>query len=218
MSWTGGFEGTFLIEPKPMEPTKHQYDFDVSTVIAFLQEYDLAGDFKINIENNHATLAGHTFAHEVEVAGAAGLLGSLDVNQGDPQNGWDTDEFLHDLRGTVGMCLSLIRHGGLGTGGMNFDAKLRRSSTDPEDIFIGHVHSMDTIARAYLIADLILNESDYLEMRRERYASYDSGPGAAYEAGALDLEELARLAVDLGEPGLISGRQEHYESLVSRYL
>lgn len=213
-----GFEGTFLIEPKPMEPTKHQYDFDVSTVIAFLHEYDLARDFKINIENNHATLAGHTFAHEVEVAGAAGLLGSLDVNQGDPQNGWDTDEFLHDLRGTVEMCLSLIRHGGLGTGGMNFDAKVRRSSTDPEDIFIGHVNSMDTIARAYLIADLILNESDYLEMRRERYANYDSGPGAAYEAGALDLQELASLAADLGEPELISGRQEHYESLVSRYL
>ena len=213
-----GFDGTFLIEPKPMEPTKHQYDFDVSTVIAFLLEYNLAGDFKINIENNHATLAGHTFAHEVEVAGSAGLLGSLDVNQGDPQNGWDTDEFLHDLRGTVEMCLSLIRHGGLGTGGMNFDAKIRRSSTDPGDIFIGHIHSMDTIARAYLVADRILNESDFVEMRRERYASYDDGAGAAFETGAFDLEELAALAAELGEPDPVSGRQERYESLVSRYL
>jgi len=213
-----GFEGTFLIEPKPMEPTKHQYDYDVSTVIAFLQRYDLADDFKLNIENNHATLAGHTFAHEVEMAGQAGLLGSLDVNQGDPQSGWDTDEFLHDLRDTVEMCLALIRHGGLGTGGMNFDARIRRSSTDPEDLFIGHIHSMDTIARGYLIADRILRESDFLALRRARYASWDSGPGAAYEAGALDLADLARLAVDLGEPELISGGQERYESLLSRYI
>jgi len=211
-----GFEGTFLIEPKPMEPTKHQYDFDVSTVIAFLHRYDLTDDFKLNIENNHATLAGHTFAHEVEMAGQAGLLGSLDVNQGDPLCGWDTDEFLHDLRDTVEMCLALIRHGGLGTGGMNFDAKLRRSSTDPEDIFIGHIHSMDTIARAWLIADRILRESDFLALRRERYASWDEGPGAAFEAGSLDLAELARLAADLGEPDLVSGRQERYERLLSR--
>ena len=213
-----GFEGTFLIEPKPMEPTKHQYDFDASTVIAFLHRYGLTDDFKLNIENNHATLAGHTFAHEVETAGQAGLLGSLDVNQGDPQSGWDTDEFLHDLRDTVEMCLSLIRHGGLGSGGMNFDAKLRRSSTDPEDIFIAHVHSMDAIARAYLVAERILRESDFPEMRRERYASFDHGPGAAFEAGELDLADLARLAAELGEPARTSGRQERYESLLSRHL
>ncbi len=213
-----GFGGTFLIEPKPMEPTKHQYDFDVSAVIAFLQRYDLTDDFKINIENNHATLAGHTFAHEVEMAGTAGLLGSLDVNQGDPQSGWDTDEFLHDLWDTVEMCLALIRHGGLGVGGMNFDAKIRRSSTDPEDIFIAHIHSMDTLARGFLIADRLLRESDFLELRRERYASYDEGAGAAFEAGDLGLEELARLAAELGEPERISGKQERFESLLSRYL
>jgi xylose isomerase len=213
-----GFEGTFLIEPKPMEPTKHQYDFDVSTVIAFLERYDLTADFKLNIENNHATLAGHTFAHEVEMAGSAGLLGSLDVNQGDPQNGWDTDEFLHDLRSTVEMCLALIRYGGLGAGGMNFDAKIRRSSTDPQDIFVAHVHSMDTIARAFIIADRILRESPLVQMRKERYASYDDGAGAAFEAGQLDLLELARLASEQGEPEPRSGGQERYESLLSRYL
>ncbi|MDH3731971.1 MAG: xylose isomerase [Gemmatimonadota bacterium] len=213
-----GFEGAYLIEPKPMEPTKHQYDFDVATVIAFLRQHDLTDDFKLNIENNHATLAGHTFAHEVEIAGSAGLLGSLDVNQGDPQNGWDTDEFLHDLRDTVEMCLALMRHGGLGSGGMNFDAKIRRSSTDPEDIFIAHIHSMDTIARAFIVASRILEESDFLELRRERYASYDSGAGARYQAGELDLADLARLAGELGEPPLKSGQQERYEQLLSRYL
>lgn len=213
-----GFDGTFLIEPKPMEPTKHQYDFDVSTVVAFLRTYDLADDFKINIENNHATLAGHTFAHEVEMAGAAGLLGSLDVNQGDPHNGWDTDEFLHDLRDTVQMCLALIRHGGLGSGGMNFDAKIRRSSTDLEDVFIAHIHSMDTIARAYLIAQNILETSDFVALRRARYSSFDEGPGAAYEAGDLSLAELAAFAEALGEPAQTSGKQERYEALLSRHL
>lgn len=213
-----GFRGTFLIEPKPVEPTKHQYDYDVSSVIAFLERYGLADDFKINIENNHATLAGHTFAHEVEAAASAGLLGSLDVNQGDPHSGWDTDEFLHDLRGTVELCLVLLRHGGLGRGGMNFDAKLRRSSTDPEDIFIAHVHAMDTIARAFIIADRILAESDFVESRRARYASFDSGLGADYEAGRLGLEELADIAHVIGEPPLVSGRQERYEQLISRHL
>ncbi|MDX1393224.1 MAG: xylose isomerase [Gemmatimonadota bacterium] len=213
-----GFDGTFLIEPKPMEPTKHQYDFDVSTVIAFLERHDLADDFKLNIENNHATLAGHTFAHEIEVAGQAGLLGSLDVNQGDPHNGWDTDEFYHDLRDAVEMCLALIRHGGLGSGGMNFDAKLRRSSTDPEDIFVAHIHSMDTIARAFIIADRLLRESDFVEMRRRRYASFDAGPGAAFERGELGLGALADLATGTGEPAMRSGRQERFEQLLSRYL
>ncbi len=213
-----GFEGTFLIEPKPMEPTKHQYDYDVSTVIAFLHRYGLADDFKLNIESNHATLAGHTFAHELEIAAGAGLLGSLDVNQGDPQLGWDTDEFLHDLHDAVAIALVLLRHGGLGHGGMNFDAKLRRASTDPEDLFIAHVHSMDTLARGFLIAERLLRESEWLEMRRARYASFDGGDGAAFEAGHLGLEDLAGLAAEIGEPPLTSGAQERYESLLGRYL
>ena len=213
-----GFKGTFLIEPKPMEPTKHQYDFDVATVIAFLHEYDLIDDFRVNIENNHATLAAHTFAHEVQLAADAGLLGSLDINQGDPHNGWDTDEFLHNLYDAVEIMLVLLQTGGLGTGGMNFDAKTRRSSTDPEDIFIAHISSMDTLARALLIANAILEESDYLAMKKQRYASYDSGDGAAFEGGNLDLEKLAGLASANGEPKQISGKQELYESLINQYL
>jgi xylose isomerase len=213
-----GFKGTFLIEPKPMEPTKHQYDFDTSTVIGFLRQYGLIDDFKVNIENNHATLAGHTFAHELQVAADAGMLGSLDVNQGDPHNGWDTDEFLHNLYDAVEMMLVILQTGGLVGGGMNFDAKTRRSSTDLEDIFIAHIHSMDTLARGLMIADRILRESDYLYMRKERYASYDSGDGAAFEQGELGLEELRNLAAKLGEPKQISGKQELYESLINQYL
>jgi xylose isomerase len=213
-----GFTGTLLIEPKPMEPTKHQYDFDVSTVIGFLERYHLVEDFKINIENNHATLAGHTFAHEVEVAAAAGLLGSLDVNQGDPGCGWDTDEFLHDIYDAVEIMLVLLRYGGIGGGGLNFDAKVRRSSTDPEDLFIGHISSMDTLARGLIIADRILEESEYGRWRRERYGSFDSGAGAAFERGELGLGDLAQMAREMGEPPRLSGRQELFESLVNRYL
>ncbi len=213
-----GFRGTFLIEPKPMEPSKHQYDFDVSTVIAFLERYDLTGDFKINIENNHATLAGHSFAHEIQVAMDAGLFGSLDVNQGDPHNGWDTDEFLHNLYDAVEIMLVLLRNGGVGEGGMNFDAKVRRASTDLEDLFIGHIDSMDTLARGLLIAHEILESSDYLEMKAKRYQSYDSGKGAAFEKGELGLEELAHLAAELGEPAHTSGKQELFEGLVNRFL
>jgi xylose isomerase len=213
-----GFDGTFLIEPKPMEPTKHQYDYDASTVIAFLKRYDLDGDFKLNIENNHATLAGHSFAHELQVAADAGLLGSLDVNQGDPLNGWDTDEFLHNLYDAVEVMLVLLSTGGLTTGGMNFDAKVRRNSTDLEDLFLGHIGSMDTLAHALLIAERIVRQSDFLEARRKRYSSFDSGSGAAFERGDLGLNELAELAVELGEPELQSGRQEYFEGLVNRYL
>jgi xylose isomerase len=201
-----------------MEPTKHQYDFDVSTVIAFLHEFDLASDFRINIENNHATLAGHSFAHEVQVAADAGLLGSLDVNQGDPQSGWDTDEFLHNLYDAVEIMLVLLRQGGIGSGGLDFDAKLRRSSTDPEDLFIGHISSMDTLARGLIIADEILRNSDLTRLRVERYASFDGGSGAEFERGELSLEALRDLAVVLGEPRQRSGRQELFESLVNRYL
>lgn len=213
-----GFNGTFLIEPKPMEPTKHQYDYDVATVIGFLKEYELTDDFKINIENNHATLAGHTFAHEIQTAANAGLLGSLDINQGDPHSGWDTDEFLHNLYDAVKIMLVILKQGGLGAGGMNFDAKTRRSSTDLEDIFIAHISSMDTLARGLIIADQILQKSDYVKMKKERYSSFDSGKGAAFEKGMLDFKELAKLAVEYGEPQLISGKQELYESLINRYI
>lgn len=213
-----GFKGTFLIEPKPQEPTKHQYDFDAATVIGFLRANDLLGDFKLNLENNHATLAGHTFAHEMQMAVDAGLLGSLDVNQGDPHCGWDTDEFLHNLYDTVEMMLILLQSGGLGHGGMNFDAHLRRCSTDLEDLFIAHISSMDTIARGLLIADRILRESDFLKMRKDRYASYDAGDGAAFERGELGLDQLRDLAVKFGEPKQLSGKQELYESLINQYL
>jgi xylose isomerase len=213
-----GFKGTFLIEPKPMEPTKHQYDYDVATVVGFLRHYGLDKDFKINIENNHATLAGHTFAHEVQTACDAGLFGSLDINQGDPFNGWDTDEFLHNLYDATELMLVLLQNGGIGNGGMNFDAKNRRSSTDLEDIFIGHIYSMDTLARSLLIADDILEKSDYLEMKKARYASFDSGDGARFEKGELGLADLAGLAEKIGEPEMISGKQELYESLFNQYI
>ncbi len=213
-----GFKGNFLIEPKPMEPTKHQYDYDTSTVIGFLHRYGLQDDFKINIENNHATLAGHTFAHEVQTAYDAGLFGSLDINQGDPYNGWDTDEFLHNLYDATELMLVIMQNGGIGTGGMNFDAKVRRSSTDLEDIFIAHISSMDTLARGFLIANDILENSDYLHMRKTRYSSFDSGPGATFEKGELGLSKLAALASELGEPRLISGRQELYESILNQYI
>jgi len=213
-----GFEGTFLIEPKPMEPSKHQYDYDVSTVIAFLERYGLAGDFKLNIENNHATLAGHSFSHEIQVAADAGLFGSLDVNQGDPHNGWDTDEFLHNLYDAVEIMLVLLSNGGLSRGGMNFDAKIRRNSTDLEDLFIGHIVSMDTLARALVIADRILQDSDYVELKRARYGSFDKGPGAGFERGDIGLEKLSQWADEMGEPVERSGKQEYFEGLVNRYL
>lgn len=213
-----GFKGTFLIEPKPMEPTKHQYDFDSATVIGFLNQYGLQDDFKINIENNHATLAGHTFAHELQVAANAGMLGSLDINQGDPHNGWDTDEFLNNLYDAVGMMLVLIESGGIGKGGMNFDAKTRRSSTDLEDIFIAHIASMDTLARALLIADNILKNSDYLKIRKERYASFDSSTGADFENGNVDLEALAKYAAENGEPKQRSGKQELMERMLNDFI
>ncbi len=214
-----GFKGTFLIEPKPMEPTKHQYDFDTATVLGFLQKYGLDKDFKVNIENNHGTLAGHTFAHEIQTAVDAGLFGSLDINQGDPYNGWDTDEFLRNLYDAVEIMLVLLQtKEGMGKGGMNFDAKTRRSSTDLDDIFIAHISSMDTLARGLIIADNILQNSNYLELRKNRYASFDSGKGADFEAGKMGLAEMAKLAVEWGEPKMISGKQEMYESLLNKYI
>ncbi len=213
-----GFKGTFLIEPKPMEPAKHQYDYDVNAVIAFLKSYGLEDDFKINIENNHATLAGHTFAHEIQTAADAGLLGSLDVNQGDPHCGWDTDEFLYNLYDAVEIMIVLLRNGGLGAGGMNFDAKVRRSSTDLEDIFIAHILSIDTLARGLLIATDILEKSDYLDLVKRRYGSFDTTAGRAFEAGKLKLEQLAEIAECSGEPLRTSGKQELFESIINRFL
>ena len=213
-----GFTGTFLIEPKPMEPTKHQYDFDVATVVGFLKRYGLDEDFKVNIENNHATLAQHTFEHEIQMAVDAEMLGSLDINQGDHHNGWDTDEFMVNLYDATHTMLILLQSNGLGTGGMNFDAKLRRSSTDPEDLFIAHISSMDTLARGLLIANDILENSDYLSLRKQRYRSYDSGEGKRFENGELGLEDLENLAKLSGEPKQVSGKQEKFEYLINQYI
>lgn len=213
-----GFTGSYLIEPKPMEPTKHQYDFDTATAIGFLKEYGLENDFKINIENNHATLAQHTFAHEIQTAINSDMFGSLDINQGDPHNGWDTDEFLHNLYDGVELMMILLQNGGIGNGGMNFDAKTRRSSTDLEDIFIAHIHSMDTLARSLVIADNILKNSDYLKMKEERYSSFKSENGQAFQKGNLGLSELTELATKFGEPKQISGKQELYESLINQFI
>jgi xylose isomerase len=213
-----GFTGTFLIEPKPMEPMKHQYDYDAETVIGFLKQHGLDKDFKLNIEVNHATLAGHTFQHELQCAADGGLLGSIDANRGDPQNGWDTDQFPVDLYELTEAMWVIVQAGGLGHGGINFDAKLRRNSTGPEDLFIAHITGMDMFARALLAAFRILNESQYLPMRRERYHSFDQPEGARFERGESTLEELVAKAVRDGEPRQISGHQEKYEQLLTMYL
>ena len=195
-----GFKGTFLIEPKPMEPAKHQYDYDSATVIGFLRHYGLDKDFKLNIEVNHATLAGHTFQHELQVAADAGMLGSIDANKGDYQNGWDTDEFPTNINEVTEAMMVILRAGGFTSGGINFDAHVRRNSTDPEDLFIAHVSGMDTFARALVTADRILKDSDYLKMRKKRYVSFDKGAGAEYEKGELTLVKLQDIAVKNGEP------------------
>ncbi len=213
-----GFKGTFLIEPKPMEPMKHQYDVDSQTVIGFLREQGLADDFKLNIEVNHATLAGHTFAHDLRMATDAGMLGSIDANKGDYQNGWDTDEFPTSIYETTEAMLEIIPAGGFTDGGINFDAKTRRNSTDLEDIFIAHIGGMDVFARALVIADKILNDSQYRVMRAARYASFDQGKGADFEAGKLTLENLRDIAKEVGEPAQISGKQELVEQLINWYI
>lgn len=210
-----GFTGTFLIEPKPMEPTKHQYDVDVETVVGFLRAHNLQDDFKVNIEVNHATLAGHTFEHELAVAVDNGMLGSIDANRGDAQNGWDTDQFPIDNFELTQAMMQIIRNGGLGNGGSNFDAKLRRNSTDPEDIFIAHISGMDAMARALENAAEILENSELSRMVKERYASFDSGKGKDFEDGKLSLEDLVAYAKEHGEPAQISGKQELYETIVA---
>lgn len=213
-----GFAGTFFIEPKPCEPTKHQYDYDCATVISFLRQYDLMKDFKLNIEVNHATLAGHTFTHELQVAADAGLLGSMDANRGDYQNGWDTDQFPNDLNELTEAMLIILQAGGFAGGGINFDAKIRRNSTDMQDLFYAHIGGMDCFARALITADKILQHGEFIKLRKERYASYDTGAGAAFEAGKLSLEDLRQYAIDDGEPAMRSGRQEYYENLVTMFI
>ena len=212
-----GFTGTFLIEPKPMEPTKHQYDVDTETVIGFLRANGLEKDFKVNIEVNHATLAGHTFEHELAVAVDNGMLGSIDANRGDAQNGWDTDQFPIDNYDLTQAMMQIIRNGGLGTGGSNFDAKLRRNSTDPEDIFIAHISGMDAMARALLNAAAILEESELPQMLKDRYASFDNGIGKDFEDGKLSLEQIYEYGKKVEEPKATSGKQEKYETIVALY-
>ena len=212
-----GFKGTFLIEPKPMEPTKHQYDVDTETVIGFLRANGLDKDFKVNIEVNHATLAGHSFDEELAVAVDLGMLGSIDANRGDPQNGWDTDQFPVDNFELTQAMLQVIRNGGLHDGGSNFDAKIRRNSTDLEDLFIAHISGMDQMARALLNAARIIEESPLPKMLRERYASFDKGEGKRFEEGKMSLEELVEYAKKKGEPAQTSGKQELYEAIVALY-
>ena len=212
-----GFKGTFLIEPKPMEPTKHQYDVDTETVIGFLKAHGLDKDFKVNIEVNHATLAGHTFEHELAVAVDNGMLGSIDANRGDYQNGWDTDQFPIDNYELTQAMMQIIRNGGLGTGGTNFDAKTRRNSTDLEDIFIAHIAGMDAMARALESAAALLDESPYKKMLADRYASFDGGKGKEFEDGKLTLEDVVAYAKTKGEPKQTSGKQELYEAILNMY-
>lgn len=213
-----GFKGTFFIEPKPMEPSKHQYDFDAATVIGFLKEYGLDGDFKLNLEVNHATLAQHTFQHELQVAVDSGLLGSMDANRGDYQNGWDTDQFPNNIYELVESFLVILPAGGFQGGGINFDAKTRRNSTDLEDLFYAHIGGMDAFARALLIANDVLEKSDYLQLRAERYYSFAKGNGKKFEKGKLSLKDLAKIASKTGEPNQRSGQQELFENIINQYL
>ncbi|NER17788.1 xylose isomerase [Spongiivirga citrea] len=213
-----GFTGTFFIEPKPMEPMKHQYDFDTATSIAFLKQYGLDKDFKINIEVNHATLAQHTFQHELQVASDAGMLGSIDANRGDYQNGWDTDQFPNNIYEVTEAMLVFLDAGGLQGGGINFDAKIRRNSTDLEDIFLAHIGGADVFARALLTADKIVSNSNYKKLRQQRYSSFDSGSGKSFEKGALDFNQLYDIAKENGELPLVSGKQELFENIINQYI
>ncbi|NCB69389.1 MAG: xylose isomerase [Bacteroidia bacterium] len=213
-----GFKGVFLIEPKPMEPMKHQYDVDAETVIGFLKEFGLENDFKLNIEVNHATLAGHTFEHELQCAVDAGMLGAIDANRGDVQNGWDTDQFPVDVFELTQAMMVVLKGGGMQGGGTNFDAKIRRNSTDNEDLFIAHIGAMDVMARALEAAAAILEESPLPDMLKARYASYDSGKGKEFEEGKLTFEDVYAYAKANGEPQQISGKQELYEAIVNMYI
>ena len=213
-----GFKGTFFIEPKPMEPMKHQYDFDSATAIGFLREYGLDKDFKLNIEVNHATLAQHTMQHELAVAAKANMLGSIDANRGDYQNGWDTDQFPNNIQETTEAMLVFLQAGGLQGGGVNFDAKIRRNSTDMEDVFLAHIGGADTFARALITADKIMTTSPYKKLREQRYASFDSGKGEAFESGSLQLQDLYQIALENGEISSQSGKQELFENIINQYI
>lgn len=213
-----GFKGNFFIEPKPMEPMKHQYDFDAATAIGFLNKYGLAKDFKLNIEVNHATLAQHTFEHELAVAADARLLGSIDANRGDNQNGWDTDQFPVNIYEVTEAMLVFLRAGGLQGGGINFDAKIRRNSTDLEDIFHAHIGGADVFARALVAADRIMHQGGLEELRAARYASFDQGEGKRFEEGKLNLEDLTKIALQGSMPKQISGKQERYENILNQYI
>jgi xylose isomerase len=213
-----GFTGPFLIEPKPMEPSKHQYDYDAETVVGFLRHYGLDSDFKLNIEVNHATLAGHSFTHDLQVAADAGLFCSIDANRGDEQNGWDTDQFPINILELTEAMLVILQAGGFTTGGINFDAKVRRNSIDPDDRIIAHISGMDAFAKALLAASSILKESPYLSARAARYASFDSETGRRFEQGGMTLPELAAMAASMPEPVLASGRQEWFESVITRHI
>jgi xylose isomerase len=213
-----GFKGTFFIEPKPCEPTKHQYDYDSETVIGFLRQHDLLNDFKLNIEVNHATLAGHTFQHELQIAADTGMLGSMDANRGDYQNGWDTDQFPNNLNELTEAMLIILEAGGFQGGGINFDAKKRRNSTDLADLFHAHIGGIDSFARALVTADAILQKSNYSKIRKDRYASFDSGKGKEFEAGKLSLEDLRNFAVENGEPATTSGQQEYLENIINNFI
>lgn len=213
-----GFQGTFFIEPKPMEPMKHQYDFDAATAIGFLKEYGLDKDFKLNIEVNHATLAQHTFEHELAVAANAGMLGSVDANRGDNQNGWDTDQFPVNIYELTEAMLVFLRSGGLQGGGINFDAKIRRNSTDIDDIFHAHIGGADIFARALITAEKIMKNSSLENLRKERYASFDQGDGKRFEKGELSMEDLSKIALGAKTPQRISGKQELYENILNQYI
>jgi xylose isomerase len=213
-----GFKGTFFIEPKPMEPMKHQYDFDSATAIGFLKEYGLEKDFKMNIEVNHATLAQHTMQHELAVAAKAGMLGSIDANRGDYQNGWDTDQFPNNIQETTEAMLVFIEAGGLQGGGVNFDAKIRRNSTDIDDVFHAHIGGADTFARALITADKIMQSSSYNVLREKRYSSFDAGKGKDFEVGKLELFDLYKIAQENGELTLQSGKQELFENIINQYI
>jgi xylose isomerase len=213
-----GFKGYFFLEPKPMEPSKHQYDFDAATCLNFLRQYDLLDDFKLNIEVNHATLAQHSFEHELQVSADAGALGSIDANRGDYQNGWDTDQFPNNIQELTEAFLVILQAGGFQGGGINFDAKIRRNSTDVEDIFHAHIGGMDAFARALIVADAILQNSAFKSLRKQRYSSFDSGDGAAFEQGKLSITDMANIARNQGEIAQLSGKQELFENIINQYL
>ncbi|KUJ61431.1 xylose isomerase [Flavobacteriaceae bacterium CRH] len=213
-----GFKGNFLLEPKPMEPLKHQYDFDAATTIGFLREYNLDKDFKLNIEVNHATLAQHTFQHELQVAANAGMLGSIDANRGDYHNGWDTAQFPNNVQEMTEAMLVFLKAGGVNGGGVNFDAKIRRNSTDVEDLFLAHIGGADTFARALITADKIVNASPYESLRKQRYSSFDSGKGKEFVEGKLNFKDLYDIAQENDEIQLQSGKQELFENIINRYI